>query len=285
VYMCKQLTQGTSCYNSTCRCPSAQYFNNVNNKCETLLIINQTCNQADACNIGLVLSCQSGICKCSSTQFWKSISVGCINLYNYNNGTCSDSNQCQTGLICKNSTFSSCSCPTTVLDSYCDCPGRFFGSEYYYNGSYCVAAKTVNESCSHNYTCQFMTRALTCISNVCSCAFNYFWNGTRCVTCSSGWSFFRGSCFRVSLSNSKISNIDSATQAAVQTSCYGEAFSRLAILYDSDLTSEFLAAFPNVDAWFDAYRNVSGSTTYFTFFTPGIVISATNSTFWNLAHC
>jgi hypothetical protein len=186
-YMCQQLTQGTSCRNLTCECSNTRYLNIGNNKCETLLIINQTCIQNDACNTGLGLSCQSGICKCSSTQFWKSNTVGCINFYNYNNGTCSDSNQCQTGLICKNSTYSSCSCPTTVLNGYCDCSARFFGTEYYYNGSYCLAAKTFNESCSHNSTCQWITRALTCVSNICNCPFNYYWNGTRCVTCLTGW--------------------------------------------------------------------------------------------------
>ena len=97
-------------------------------------------------------------------------------------------------------------------------------------------------------------------------------------TCLPGWKFFGGSCFRVGLSNSKISNIDTATKAAVQMSCYGENSSRLSILYDSDLTPSFFAAFSNVDAWFDAYRNVSGSTMFYTFYTPGIIISSSNST-------
>ena len=84
-YMCKPLTQGTSCSGSICKCPITQFFNYANQICETLLIINQTCSQTDACNSGLGLSCQSGTCKCNSTQFWKLI--GCINYYIYIQGT------------------------------------------------------------------------------------------------------------------------------------------------------------------------------------------------------
>jgi hypothetical protein len=279
--MCQEITQGTTCTNNLCKCFSGQYFNNGNNKCETLLIFNLTCIQSDACESTLGLSCQSGICKCSSTQFWKSNSLGCINFYNYNNGSCAETNQCQTGLICKNSTYLSCSCPTTVSDSYCDCPTPVYGSEYYYNGSNCVPSRIINESCTHNSTCQQITRGLFCHLNMCSCAYNFFWNGTKCVTCLSSWYYFRGSCFRVSLSNYKISNIDSAPKATVQTSCFGEASSRLAILYNSDLNPVIIAAFPNVDAWFDAYRNVSGSSTLYSFYTPGLIISSSNATVWN----
>ena len=132
MFTCQQLTQGTSCNCGSCKCPLTQYFKNINLKCETLLIVNQTCSQSDACDSRLGLSCQSGSCKCSLTQIWKSNSIGqfigCIKFYNYSNGTCSESNQYQTSLICKNTTSSSCNCPTSVSASNCDCPSRFSGS-------------------------------------------------------------------------------------------------------------------------------------------------------------
>ena len=183
-YMCQMLTQGTSCSGSTCICPATQYFNSGTYKCETLLIVNQTCSQSDACNTGLGLSCQSGSCKCSSSQFWKSNSIGCINYYNYNNGTCSDTNQCQTSLICKNATSLSCNCPTTVSTSYCDCPAPVYGAEYYWNGSYCVVAQTYNQTCTLSYQCQMLTQLTTCTNSKCICfTTQYFNSGTyKCET-------------------------------------------------------------------------------------------------------
>jgi hypothetical protein len=48
------------------------------------------------------------------------------------------------------------------------------------------------------------------------------------------------------------------------------------------LTASYYAVFSGVDAWIDAYRNVSGSITFYTFYSPGVIISASNSNFWNV---
>ena len=198
-YECQLLTQLTTCTGSKCVCSTSQYFKSGTSKCETLLIINQTCSQTDACNSGLGLSCQSGTCKCNSTQFWKL--TGCINYYIYSQGTCQVDDQCLNNMICRTGTsVKACDCYTYgTLTSVgdCDCPAPVYGSEYYYNGSYCVSAKTINASCSSNWTCQEITNELTCISGICTCSANYLWNGTKCNTSPPSWTFHRGSCFRI----------------------------------------------------------------------------------------
>ena len=86
----------------------------------------------DACNSALGLTCQSSVCSCNLTQFW--LSTSCISYYTYNSGTYnSGTNQCLSSLSCKNATSSSCSCPTTILNGFCDCPLSVINAEYYWN--------------------------------------------------------------------------------------------------------------------------------------------------------
>jgi hypothetical protein len=271
-YMCQKQTQGTSCSGGTCKCSSTQFFNNIDFKCETLLIVNQTCLQSDACNSGLGLSCQFGLCKCNTTQFWKSTTQGCINFYNYGRGTCNNDDQCNNNLVCRTSSIiQACDCyssntPTIVGD--CDCPAPVYGSEYYYNGSYCVPAKIINQTCSSSWQWQQKTQGLLC--SFCTCASQYVWNGTSCMTCLNGWNYHRGSCFRISsVSTSSIHTISTGT---LQSGCYNLASTRLAILYNSDASSSFTSAFTN-DVYFDAYRISGGSTLFNSYFTSGFSIS------------
>jgi hypothetical protein len=258
----------------------------ANNECETLLIVNQTCSQSDACNTGLGLSCQTNVCKCSSAKFWKSSSIGCINFYDYSQGTCQDDNQCQNNLICRTSaSIQACNCYTSGTQTSvgdCDCPAPVYGSEYYYNGSYCVPAKSLNASCGSNLQCQQITEKLFCISGICTCGANYLWNGTECITCMSGWTYHRASCFRVSSATSNI--IYYISTSTLRNGCYGETSSRLAILYNSDATSSsFTNSFAN-DYWFDAFR-AAGSTEFYSSFSTGYSISASgtpNQYYWDL---
>jgi hypothetical protein len=288
--MCQILTQGTSCSGGTCKCSSSQYFNNIDLKCETLLIVNQTCLQSDACNSGLGLSCQFGYCKCNTLQFWKSGQQGCLNFYNYGQGTCTDDDQCNNNLVCRtSSSIQACSCyssssPASVGD--CDCPAPVYGSEYYYDGSYCFAAKTINQTCSSSWQCQQLTQGLICSSSICTCASQYVWNGTSCMTCLSGWNYHRGSCFKIS--SASTNSIRTISAVTLQAGCYNLASTRLAILHNSDATSSsFTNAFAK-DIYFDAYRTSSSgsaSTTFDSFFTPGFSMSASgtpNQYYWSL---
>jgi hypothetical protein len=46
-FMCKILTEGTICDSEYCVCPSSQYYNLVNKKCEDKLDVTKPCNQTD----------------------------------------------------------------------------------------------------------------------------------------------------------------------------------------------------------------------------------------------
>jgi hypothetical protein len=71
----------------------------------------------------------------------------------------------------------------------------------------------------------------------------------------------------------------------LQDGCYNLASTRLAILYNSDATSDsFTNAFTK-DVYFDACRTSSSSTTFNSFFTTGISLSASgtpNQYYWSV---
>jgi hypothetical protein len=46
-FMCKILTEGTICESEYCVCPSSQYYNLENKKCEDKLDVTKPCNQTD----------------------------------------------------------------------------------------------------------------------------------------------------------------------------------------------------------------------------------------------
>ena len=184
-YMCQTLTQGTTCSGPApfkCQCSSLQYFNTNNNKCETLLSINGTCTELDACRSDLGLSCQASLCQCdSSTQFWNGSL--CINYYTYNSsGLCNDDNQCFGNLICMSASTISCNCPLIVTIGSCDCPAPVFGLEYFWNGSTCVESNDYNMSCSSalaSYMCKNKTEGTFCSGSPsfkCVCSSSQYYN-------------------------------------------------------------------------------------------------------------
>lgn len=293
-YQCQSLTQFTSCSGSKCDCSSSQYFNFANNKCETLLTINNTCTQVGACDSGMNLFCQSGTCKCNSTQFWES--NGCINFFSYNSGTCFSDDQCAVNLICKLAE-PSCICPRTVNNGTCDCPYPIYGLEYYWNGTYCATAKSYNQSCTFSYECQALTQATICSAGTCTCDANCWFNSTQCVCCPSGYTLHRSSCFMISsttLDNHCCNNLCvgangcSSLQAinsnTLSTYCGNQNTARVAILKDSDATFSSFTSIFATDNYFDAYRNVSGSTAFYSYMTKGYSNSAagSNAAYWDL---
>ncbi len=176
-YMCKTLTQGTICDGSIppykCICSSDQYFNFANSKCENLLSFNETCLQADSCNMKLNLTCKSGICQCASLS-------GCSGMMTYNSGPCTSNNDCSGNLICRASGVS-CNCPTNVLIGKCDCPPRITGNEYYWNGINCTLALGFKESCQNNltsYMCKTLTQGTVCSGSPyeCKCNTSQYYN-------------------------------------------------------------------------------------------------------------
>ena len=264
-YTCKTLTEGTICTGTPlrCLCSSSQYFRFTTSKCENLLSINATCSQVDACNSNVGLSCQNALCKCNSSQFWSTASFSCIDYFNYGFGTCTADNQCLSNLTCRIS-GSSCLCPNSVVNGKCDCPTRVSGSEFYWDGSFCVSASSYNQSChTSDYTCKVLKEKTFCDTtlNKCLCSTNYFWNTTSkmCVTCPTGWVYHRGSCFFDSTLTIKNPEISSNFNALRDCS---EASARLAILYNSDLSNNFYANFNKNEYWVDFYRDTTGSTMY-----------------------
>ena len=201
-YMCQTVTQGTICSGTStfrCICSSQQYFNIATQSCQSLLSVNQTCMQTDACKSSLGLSCQSGLCLCNSTQFWSATLLKCTNYFSYNQGVCTASNQCGSNLICK-ANGASCLCPANITNGYCDCPSRINGAEYYWNGTRCIPAGAYGASCSVDYECQVLTQFLkcdTCSTKKCICS-NGIWDSTQniCVPCASGWFAQNNACYK-----------------------------------------------------------------------------------------
>ena len=260
-YMCQTLTQKTTCISGTCACLSTEYFSNINNICETLLIINNTCTQSDACNSGKGLSCTSTICLCSSTQFWKSSTDGCVNYYSYNAGTCTADNECnnaKTNLVCRTS-GTSCKCPTTVSNGRCDCQTRAYGNEKYWNGTHCNLAGSHGASCTINYQCQELTASLTCdiVSKTCVCS-SGLWNSTNnvCVPCASGWKYYNDTCFNGFYLS--VPSFQDLTIAAMKTICSNSVSTNVELALSSDFSSSDVS-------WLDSNicTNPSVSHTYY----------------------
>ena len=92
---------------------------------------------------------------------------------------CTSSYECNSfvGLQCPNTT-GNCNCPMNSSSIFCDCT-RTMNNEYYWNGSSCVLAASVNQSCMASYMCQTITQGTICNTSCtpfnCQCPlFQYF---------------------------------------------------------------------------------------------------------------
>ena len=182
-YMCRTLTEGTVCSGNitasyTCQCPNLKYFNVLNKKCENQIEMNDPCSQIDSCRSDLGLECINGKCNCGPLKpLWDGFE--CVNTLTYNRGPCSSDNECNGNLICQTN-GASCNCPLSVTKSYCDCPIRSVGNEFYWNGFDCVPSNDFGESCTNkNYECKTLTQGTLCTGTPgtykCSCPqFQYF---------------------------------------------------------------------------------------------------------------
>jgi hypothetical protein len=182
-YECMTLTERTTCefLNSkgVCKCPTLFYFNNNTKKCENQLYESNSCPQYDACRNDRGLSCINGECKCDETlNFWNG--VNCQSLLAYNTGNCLNDRQCSSNLICRNSSFSSCNCPSNVFVSRCDCPPRQFGIEFFWNVTECVPALQFGKPCSFSHQCMTLTESTICVflnsQGTCKCPTSFFFN-------------------------------------------------------------------------------------------------------------
>ena len=265
-YMCQTLTQGTLCTGPApfkCQCSSSQYFNLIFQTCQTLISNYSLCTQANACNSALGLSCQGSFCQCNSKiHYWNG--AVCVNLLSYNSGNCASDSQCLSSLICLPSGSSSCNCPQLVPSNKCDCLPPDGDEQLFWNGTECVDAAFYNQSCSGgDYSCQTVAENTICdlTKQICTCSSSTVWNNTECVGCPSGWFYYRGSCFKGSIG--KFTNIDTITPEQLLSNCFNESSARLAILQNSDATSNIFTAANGFsgETWFDfAHSTVTLST-------------------------
>ena len=130
------------------------------------------------CPSGLYYNSKTGTCvyfiNCTLSQYWNGSM--CADSLTYNNQTCSNSSQCLRPMICNLSTNeSTCNCPSSNTLNKCDCPVRVSGNEYFSNGSTCVSAISIGNTCFGNYTCQYLTQNTYC-NGVCQCAALQYFN-------------------------------------------------------------------------------------------------------------
>ncbi|CAF4251729.1 unnamed protein product, partial [Adineta steineri] len=193
------------------------------------------------CNPTPGLYCSSsGICTCSYGYYWNlTTTVGngyCVS-YASNTETCSTTIKClptsSTGLLtyltCTNGT---CQCPTT--------------GKWYWTGDTCTQINSYSGSCITNQQCDG-TLQLICNGSICICAGGtaygtWFWNGTMCILCPTGWINYGLYCYY----NSQLP----ATQPVARTYCqkYGGD-----LLYIEDQT-EFDFIQPHAAAIIGAYK-------------------------------
>ena len=185
-YMCETMTEGTICSGGKCKCPTLQYYNFIDGKCENQINYNLPCSQTDACRSDLGLVCQIGICLCDpAIQFWSGTT--CVDLYTYYKGKCTSDSQCfhSLNLVCGGTM---CSCPSIVPVGNCDCPPRVLYNEWFWNGTMCVPAGYHGVSCTYDNQCQTLAN-LTCRSGICDCRSGLVWSEEKyeCVSCDPGF--------------------------------------------------------------------------------------------------
>ena len=157
-------------------CDKLQYYDTAQKSCVNKLINGKVCLDTSNCRSDLGLSCQSKICLCdTSKQFWNR--TACMNFFTYNSETCTDTSECLSPMVCKLS-GTSCSCPATVSNSKCDCSLRAVRKEYYNSGKTCIMASVYGQSCSQNYTCQYLTEKTYC-NGTCRCKSKEYFNTAK----------------------------------------------------------------------------------------------------------
>jgi hypothetical protein len=158
----------------------------------------QICFGNNECREDLGLFCGSGTCACpTATQFWNTTKEVCQNYYVYGEVGCFANSHCIPGksLICNlNPPSNQCNCPSTSTNAMCDC-GRISGSEYFWDGTSCVPAKTEFSSCTYSYEC-LSPMICNSTSNTCLCPFTQYYNSVsyscspkylNAINCSSNW--------------------------------------------------------------------------------------------------
>lgn len=203
--------------NSKCECVPDFYYNSEVGQCLKLKSYGFYCEDGRECNNFQHLDCINGICSCSSTKVWGNYygSYDCVRLRQVGQ-VCQSSSHCVPSSYC---TYTGsdyrCQCPTgyyvseidgrcylqkKVLEkcdgyyqecpSYAICRGTYGDtsnkfclcvSGYYYDHSAknCVVLKSYGGSCYNSSQCQQVN--LECVSGVCTCLSNQYWNGSWCV--------------------------------------------------------------------------------------------------------
>jgi hypothetical protein len=203
--------------NSKCECVPDFYYNSEVGQCLKLKSHGFYCEDGRECNIFQHLDCINSICSCSSTKVWANYygSYDCVRFRQVGQ-VCQSSSHCVPSSYC---TYTGsdyrCQCPTgyyaSEIDGQCylqkkalekcdgnyqECPsyaicrGKYGDtvnkfclcvSGYYYDHSArnCVVLKSYGGSCYNSSQCQQVN--LECVSGVCTCLSNQFWNGSWCV--------------------------------------------------------------------------------------------------------
>ena len=246
-YMCKMLTEGTTCngpYPYKCSCATLQYYNSASKKCTAHVSFGVACAQTDACRSDLGLICQNGVCQCNTaTQFWNGIN--CVNYYTYNGGTCASDSECNnlvTNLICKTAiSGTTCSCPTSISNGLCDCPTRVVNNEFYWNGAYCVSSGGHGSFCTNNFHCKVLTLQLECDTTTFSCVCaNGLWDSENqiCAPCDNGWSYHKNACYEAVYL--PITGFQDLTTTNIATYCVNSKSVNVALAPQSDFSTSDL---------------------------------------------
>ena len=270
---------GLVCNNiSTCQCNTTSYWNGIN--CTNMFSYsNGPCTSSSQCLNGLICRTSGVSCSCPTN-----ISMGycdClapvvgIETFWYNN-TCTAS--FTYGSNCSASYY----CQVLTQNTFCNGSKCVCLSTQYFDTiqGKCVNKLLINQTCSLATDCR-QDLGLNCVSTICQCnTTSQIWNGSYCIGCLSGWSFYRNSCFRLSSSVAQMSSMNSTV---IKNSCYGYSSPRLAILLEIDATVLwFVSAFGN-DVSIDAQRNQTKGNAFYSFYTTGYVISSdvSISVYWN----
>ncbi|RNA31585.1 prion-like-(Q N-rich) domain-bearing 25 [Brachionus plicatilis] len=158
------------CNGTHCKCPGNKFYDSQSLLCTEQREFNEPCDYNLQCRQDLDLVCSGNKCVCASLdKVWSNSETKC--LLTYGKMSCSANNHCNSDQNLK-----------CIMES-CNC-SRIQGNEEYWNGSYCVAAVTYDQPCSHDYQCQIITENTKCDGGKCLCSNNtmQFWDGFECIS-------------------------------------------------------------------------------------------------------